>query len=55
MDTAFLIFAMLLAVVMICVRISSRRRRRQLDEPKLTNAAKHFAADLDRIARLARK
>jgi len=58
MDTAFLIFAVLLAGVLICVRISTRRHRRQLrkhDEPKLTNAAKYFAADLDRIARLARK
>jgi hypothetical protein len=58
MDAAFIIFAVLLAVVLICVRISSGRRRRQLrkhDEPKLTNAAKYFAADLDRIARLARK
>ena len=58
MHTAFLIFAVLLAVVSICVLISSRSRRHQLrkhDEPKLTNAAKYFAADLDRIARLARK
>jgi hypothetical protein len=57
MDTAFLIFAVLLAGALICVRISTRRHRRQLrehDEPKLTNAAKYFAADLDRIARLAR-
>jgi len=58
MDTAFLIFAVLLAGVLICVWISTRRHRRQLrkhDEPKLTNAAKYFAVDLDRIARLARK
>jgi hypothetical protein len=58
MDTAFLIFAVLLAGVLICVRISTRTHRRQLrkqDEPKLTNAAKYFAADLDRIARLSRK
>ena len=59
MDTALLIFAVLLAaVVLICVRISTRRRRRELhkyDEPKLTNAAKYFAVDLDRIARLSRK
>jgi hypothetical protein len=30
MDTAFLIFAVLLAGVLICVRISTRRHRRQL-------------------------
>ena len=58
MDTAFLIFAVLLAVTLICVRISRRRHGRQLrkhqhHEPKLTNATKYFAADQDRIARLA--
>jgi sensor histidine kinase regulating citrate/malate metabolism len=58
MDTALLICAVLLAIVLICVWIRTRRHRRQLrkhDEPKLTNAAKYFAADLDRVARLAPK
>jgi uncharacterized protein YneF (UPF0154 family) len=56
MDTAFLIFAVLLAGVLISVPISRRRHRRQLrkhHEPTLTNAAKYFAADQDKIARLA--
>jgi hypothetical protein len=58
MDTMSLIFAVLLAVgSLMILRMSTRSRRRQLrkhDAPKLTNAAKYFAADLDRFARLAR-
>jgi hypothetical protein len=49
--TSCIVLLAIPVVACVWVSVRGRRRRREDNEPKLTNAAKHFATDKDLIGR----